>query len=64
MIHHPLASPMKVSQKGCEFVEEQDGLIKHRCDTQPGSSGSGILLPDYDHPGKHANHRNPHSGRM
>ena len=50
MIHHPLASPMKVSQKGCEYQDEKDGLIEHRCDTQPGSSGSGILLPDFAHP--------------
>ena len=50
MIHHPGASPMKVSTKDCTFVKESGGLLHHRCDTNPGSSGTGILVPDYENP--------------
>jgi len=50
MIHHPMATPMKVSMNNCAFVEEQDGLLSHRCDTESGSSGSALLAPDFDHP--------------
>lgn len=50
MIHHPKATPMKVSQKNCVLVKEEDYFLKHRCDTQPGSSGSAIFLPNYDKP--------------
>jgi hypothetical protein len=50
MLHHPMATPMKISQKGCELRGESDGMLLHRCDTQGGSSGSAILVPDYDHP--------------
>lgn len=50
IIHHPMGTPMKVSQKDCFFVEEKDGMLRHRCDTEPGSSGSAILVPDYTHP--------------
>ena len=50
MIHHPQATPMKVSQKNCVLLEEKDNFLMHRCDTQPGSSGSAILLPNYENP--------------
>ncbi len=50
MIHHPQATPMKVSQKNCTLKVEEDNFLNHRCDTQPGSSGSAILLPNYEHP--------------
>lgn len=50
MIHHPGANPMKVSQKNCTFSKEASGLLHHRCDTNPGSSGTGVLLPDYENP--------------
>jgi len=50
MIHHPSATPMKVSLKECAFQRESSGLLEHRCDTESGSSGSAILLPDFEKP--------------
>lgn len=50
MIHHPRATPMKVSQKNCAVVSLTGDMIHHECDTEGGSSGSGILLPDYTNP--------------
>jgi Trypsin len=50
IIHHPKATPMKVSQKACVLVNEQNNMLNHRCDTEPGSSGSAILLPNYEKP--------------
>lgn len=50
MIHHPGGTPMKVSRKNCKFMGESNGLISHSCDTNPGSSGSAVLIPDYDKP--------------
>jgi V8-like Glu-specific endopeptidase len=46
MIHHPSAQPMHVSQKECAVHKEEGGMLHHRCDTMPGSSGSSILLRD------------------
>lgn len=50
IIHHPKATPMKVSQKDCILVKEESNFLMHRCDTQPGTSGSAILLPNYNNP--------------
>ena len=50
MMHHPGGSPMKVSQKNCVFKKFSGGLLRHRCDTESGSSGTGILRPDYKYP--------------
>jgi hypothetical protein len=50
MIHHPQGTPMKVSQENCSLVAEESGFLRHHCDTQPGSSGSAILLPNYQNP--------------
>ena len=50
MIHHPGGTPMKVSINDCHMVEEKDNFVEHRCDTQPGSSGSAILLPNFEKP--------------
>ncbi len=50
MIHHPGGSPMKVSLKDCSFKSEQAGLLQHQCDTEGGSSGTGILSPDFERP--------------
>jgi V8-like Glu-specific endopeptidase len=50
MIHHPYGEPMKLSRKNCAFVHAKEGLLYHRCDTNPGSSGSAILTPDFDNP--------------
>lgn len=50
MIHHPGGTPMKVSRKDCTFRGESNGLIRHRCDTEGGSSGTGILAPDFETP--------------
>jgi V8-like Glu-specific endopeptidase len=50
MIHHPRGTPMKVSRKDCIYRGESGGLMEHRCDTEPGSSGAAILAPDYEHP--------------
>lgn len=50
MIHHPGGAPMKVSRKNCKFMGEWNGLISHSCDTNPGSSGSAVLIPDYQKP--------------
>lgn len=52
MIHHPGGSPMKVSRKNCHVYEQTDEFVQHKCDTLPGSSGSGILLPDFSNPKK------------
>jgi V8-like Glu-specific endopeptidase len=49
IIHHPLGSPMKIS-KECFLYDQTDKYLNHRCDTQPGSSGSAIMDPDYAHP--------------
>jgi V8-like Glu-specific endopeptidase len=46
MIHHPSAKPMKISKNECAVYEEKGGMLHHRCDTMPGSSGSSILLRD------------------
>lgn len=50
MIHHPKATPMKVSQKNCKLKMEEGNFLTHRCDTEPGSSGAAILLPNYENP--------------
>lgn len=50
IIHHPQGTPMKVSQTNCSLTEEDSGFLRHSCDTQPGSSGSAILLPNYQKP--------------
>lgn len=50
MMHHPGAQTMKVSLKNCTFSRFDGGLVHHRCDTNPGSSGTGILVPDFDNP--------------
>lgn len=51
MIHHPSGLPMRVSQEdSCQFKSETAGMLNHRCDTRPGSSGSAILVPDYLRP--------------
>lgn len=52
MIHHPSGTPMKVSNKNCQVMNLKDGFVEHKCDTQPGSSGSAIFLPDYKNPYK------------
>ena len=31
-------------------MKEESNFLMHRCDTQPGTSGSAILLPNYDKP--------------
>lgn len=50
MIHHPGGNPMKVSQKNCIVFNQGEEFLEHRCDTLPGSSGSGILSPDFNNP--------------
>lgn len=50
MIHHPGGRPMMVSQEGCKVYSVAGGYVNHRCDTEGGSSGGGILLPDYERP--------------
>lgn len=50
MIHHPKATPMKVSYKNCTLYQEEGTFLTHRCDTQSGSSGSAILLPNFEKP--------------
>lgn len=52
MMHHPSGSPMKVSSKNCQLMGLKDGFVEHRCDTEPGSSGSAIFLPDFKNPEK------------
>ena len=48
MLHHPAGRPLKVSEEECHFVRERNGMFYHRCDTLGGSSGSGVLIPDFD----------------
>lgn len=43
MLHHPAGKPMKVSWDECAVTEIKDNMLHHRCDTEPGSSGSGIF---------------------
>ena len=52
MIHHPGGLPMKLSLKNCKFMAESDGMITHSCDTNPGSSGSAIIIPNFENPEK------------
>jgi hypothetical protein len=42
VIHHPLGKPQVMTRFRCfAFREQDDGpILRHRCDTQPGSSGS------------------------
>ena len=49
IIHHPSAQPMKVSLKNCLYKYQYKGMLNHVCDTENGSSGAGILSPDFDH---------------
>ena len=50
MIHHPKGKPMQVSWDGCEVKETKENMLHHRCDTEPGSSGSGILTQETETP--------------
>lgn len=51
VIHHPLGKPQVMTRFRCFAMREQDGsaILRHRCDTQPGSSGS-ILFDRALHP--------------
>lgn len=42
VIHHPLGRPQVMTRFRCFAIREQDGgpILRHSCDTQPGSSGS------------------------
>ncbi|MBV7392734.1 trypsin-like serine peptidase [Mameliella sediminis] len=42
VIHHPLGRPQVMTRFRCFATREQDAgpILRHRCDTQPGSSGS------------------------
>ncbi|MGP6089796.1 trypsin-like serine peptidase [Antarctobacter jejuensis] len=48
VIHHPLGRPQVMTRFRCFAAREQadDVILRHRCDTQPGSSGS--ILFDRD----------------
>lgn len=46
MIHHPGGKPMRLSLKDCKVSSVGGGMLRHRCDTEGGSSGGGILVPD------------------
>ncbi len=46
MIHHPKGKPMQVSWDECAVKETKGNMLHHRCDTEPGSSGSGILTQE------------------
>lgn len=50
IIHHPEGLPMKVSRKNCFAENVSGGMVYHSCDTNPGTSGSGIIVPDYQKP--------------
>lgn len=50
LIHHPQARPMTVSREKCEVKDDNAGWLRHGCDSEPGSSGSAILVPDYEKP--------------
>jgi len=43
MIHHPAGKPMQVSWEECKVTETKGKMLHHRCDTEPGSSGSAIF---------------------
>ncbi|SMX38739.1 trypsin-like serine peptidase [Maliponia aquimaris] len=51
VIHHPLGKPQVMTRFRCFATRDQDGspILRHRCDTQPGSSGS-ILFDRALHP--------------
>lgn len=51
VIHHPLGKPQVMTRFRCFAMREQDDspILRHRCDTQPGSSGS-ILFDRALHP--------------
>ncbi len=46
MLHHPSGKPMQISLEECAVNEMKDNMLHHRCDTEPGSSGSAILSFD------------------
>lgn len=52
MIHHAEGLHMKVSRNNCEADSIKEGMLYHSCDTQPGTSGAGIILPNYLEPEK------------
>lgn len=51
VIHHPLGRPQVMTRFRCFATRDQEGgpILRHRCDTQPGSSGS-ILFDRDMHP--------------
>ncbi len=49
MIHHPAGKPMQVSWEECAVQQTKGKMLHHRCDTEPGSSGSGILSRSLDY---------------
>ena len=52
LIGHPNGGVMQADWGNeCRYQRESNGTIKHRCDTSPGNSGSGILLPAVDEKG-------------
>lgn len=54
LIGHPLGGVMKADwNTECSFHREYSGKIRHRCDTSPGNSGSGILIPGTDADGNY-----------
>lgn len=40
VIHHPMGRPKVMSRFRCMALKEEDGELRHRCDTLGGSSGS------------------------
>ncbi len=48
MIHHPAGKPMQLSLEKCKVTETKGKMLHHRCDTEPGSSGSAILTRSQD----------------
>lgn len=46
IIHHPIGQPSTITRKDCRLTprhKKDDFPLRHRCDTQPGSSGAPVF---------------------
>jgi V8-like Glu-specific endopeptidase len=55
IIHFPALQPMVLSRKDCRILDDGDigSMIRHTCQTQPGSSGAPILNESMEIVGMH-----------
>lgn len=46
LVHHPRGAPKKITRYGCRIQRRSDDVLRHLCDTQPGSSGAPVYDGD------------------